>query len=282
MEIDGNGGISYQTRTQNFVANSLSQLRARSSTIKIIAAFGGYNEALLGAWSNIARNANTRSNFANNVYNFLAANNIDGVDIDWEYPNFQSDVGEKPNFVALLQALKQKMGSRFSVSTAIGAGQWRTGLSYDIRGIFENCDFVNLMTYDMHGGWEGKTGFQSALFRGPSDDTPSNVHESVMLLLNAGIDRSKLIVGIPAYGYAFKLTTSNNGIGAPAVADPAISYREICQRIRGGSLSYRWEDTQKVPYAFGGGLWVSFEDLPSVVYKAKYIADMGLGGAMFW
>lgn len=283
VEVDANGGIAYQTRTQSTVASHLSQLRARSSTLKILIAFGGYNEALLPAWTSLAKNGNSRTTFANNVYNFLVGNNIDGVDIDWEYPNFSADIGEKANFVALLQALKQRLGSRYSVSCAIGAGPWRTGLSYDVRGVFENSDFVNVMTYDMHGGWEGKTGLHSALYRGPSDQTTSNVHESVQYLLRYGIDPQKLIVGIPAYGYAFTLANSNNnGIGAAASAAPAIPYRDICQRIKANGFTYRWEDTQKTPYVFSGNLWVGFEDLPSVVYKAKYIIDNNLGGAIFW
>jgi GH18 family chitinase len=72
-------------------------------------------------------------------------------DIDWEYPNFNGNPGvDKNNFVLLLQALKLKLGTSFTVSTAIGAGSWRTGISYDIPGIFANADFVNLMTCEDH------------------------------------------------------------------------------------------------------------------------------------
>lgn len=284
VELDGYGNIKYQTRLQSIVKLHLSQLRARSSTLKILIAFGGYNEPLLPAWSALVKNTENRNRFANNVYNFLVEHNIDGVDIDYEYPNFSQDNGEKAHFVDLLKTLKQRLGSTFSVSCAIGAGPWRTGLSYDVRGVFENSDFVNLMTYDMHGGWEGKVGLHSALYRGPADQTTSNVHESVQLLLRYGIDPSKLIVGIPAYGYAFTLANANNnGIGAAASsAAPAMPYRDICQRIRAQGFRYVWEDTQKTPYVYSGNLWVGFDDLPSVVYKAKYINDNNLGGAIFW
>jgi GH18 family chitinase len=71
-------------------------------------------------------------------------------DIDWEYPNHNGDrPQDKGFFNDLLQDIKNAIGSGFMLSAAIGAGAWRTDLSYDIPRIFQICDFVNLMTYDV-------------------------------------------------------------------------------------------------------------------------------------
>lgn len=169
------------------------------------------------------------------------------------------------------------------MSAAIGAGRWRTDLSYDIPAIFANTDFVNLMAYDLHGSWESITGIHAALYSGPLDPTDANVDASVQLLLGYGIDRSKLILGIPAYGNSFQLQNpNNNNVGAPASGYGSMKYSEICQRIRQGSLDYRWEESQMVPYAFSGYEWVGYDDRRSVVEKAHYINRHNLGGAMFW
>lgn len=175
------------------------------------------------------------------------------------------------------------MGSSYSVSVAIGAGSWRTGLSYDIPAIFANTDFVNLMTYDMHGGWESTTGIHAALYRSALDPTDANVDAAVNLILRLGVDRNKLIVGIPSYGNAFALqNANNNGVGAPATGAGSMTYYAICQRTRSGSLNYRWDDSQKVPYAFSVSEWVGYDDVRSVTEKANYIKNNDLGGAMWW
>lgn len=169
------------------------------------------------------------------------------------------------------------------MSIAIGTGAWRTDLSYDVKAMFGIVDFVNVMTYDMHGGWERKTGLHSALYRSSIDNTPQNVDDSIKLLLGYEVDKSKIIVGIPAYGYAFTLeNANNNGINAPASSTTAIVYREICQQVQSGAYTYRWEEIQRVPYAFKDTLWVGYDNVRSVTEKANYINTNGLGGAMFW
>ena len=183
----------------------------------------------------------------------------------------------------LLQAIKLQLGNAYTLSTAIGPGPWRTNLSYDIYGIFANTDFVNLMAYDLHGPWEPFTGIHGALFSGPNDQTPANVHDSVNLVLSYGVDRQKLILGMPAYGVAFRLHDPNrNGVGAPASDGGALRYNDICQRINSGSLTYRWEEAQRVPYAFAGVEWVGYDNVRSITEKSNYINQHNLGGGMFW
>lgn len=156
-------------------------------------------------------------------------------------------------------------------------------MSYDIPQIFAACDFVNLMSYDLHGGWESKTGIHAGLYSSSLDPSSANVDCSVKLLLNKGVPRDKLIMGIPAYGNAFRLANSNNnGVGAAASGDGSLKFNQICQRINSGSLTYRWDDAQKVPYAFSGTQWVGYDDVRSVTEKANYIKSLNLGGAMIW
>lgn len=156
-------------------------------------------------------------------------------------------------------------------------------MSYDIPKIFAACDFLNLMSYDLHGSWESKTGIHAGLYSSSLDPTSANVDDSVKFLLNKGVSKDKLIMGIPAYGNAFRLANpSNNGVGAAASGDVPMNYNQICRRIDSGSLSYRWDDSQKVPYAFNDTLWVGYDNIRSVTEKANYIKSLNLGGAMFW
>lgn len=179
--------------------------------------------------------------------------------------------------------MKKTLGSTYFLSAAIGAGSWRTGLSYNIPEIFETVDFVNLMTYHLHGGWESQTGINAPLFRSQLDPSNFNVDFSVQFALLFGVPKNKLIVGIPTFGSAFTLKDpSKNGVGAEATGAGSIYYSEICRRLNAGTLTAVWDDEQKVPYAFDGTYWVGYDNIQSVTAKANYINTNGLGGASFW
>lgn len=44
----------------------------------------------------------------------------------------------------------------------------------------------------------------------------------------------------------------------------------------------KWDDTQKVPFAFKGNQWVGYDDKQSVQIKLDYVKSNNLGGVMFW
>jgi GH18 family chitinase len=101
--------------------------------------------------------------------------------------------------------------------------------------------------------------------------------------LRSGAPKDKIIMGMPSYGNAYTLSSaSNNGVGAPAVGAGSLKYFEICQRTKSGSLTYRWDDAQKVPYAFNGNFWIGYDDLRSIIEKSNYVKNNNLGGGMFW
>lgn len=70
------------------------------------------------------------------------------------------------------------------------------------------------------------------------------------------------------------------GLGDPGVSNlpGTLSFLEISSE----SWITRWQENQKVPYAYRGDQWVSFENVRSMTAKAEYIRDNKLGGAMFW
>lgn len=207
------------------------------------------------------------------------------LDIDWEYPNFDGNrPQDKQNFTYLLQDLREVLGANYLVTVATGAGAWRTNFSYDYEGISAVCDFINLMTYVLHGAWESVTGIHGAMFRGPNDPTDQNVYDSVKLLLDKGVDSYKVIVGIQAFGIGFTLANSNdNGVGAAAISGGhRYQYYQICDLVNSGLWNIRFEETQRVPYMFRDTDWIGYDNVQSVEEKSEYILSNNLGGAMFW
>lgn len=190
----------------------------------------------------------------------------------------------------LLKELKTLLSpAGLLVTIAVGATSTRGDNSYDIPGIVPNVDFINLMTYDLHGSWDGTTGINAPLYAGTDKDPELNVDVCVKYWLSKGCPKDKLIVGIPTYGRTFALKNANqNGINASAVGPGSagiytktagyLGYNEIVMN----GWSRKWQADQKVPYAFKGNQWVGYDDKESVTEKAKYIVKCDLGGCMFW
>ena len=46
----------------------------------------------------------------------------------------------------------------------MAAGEWTVDKAYEVDKICEASDFINLMSYDLHGSWESFTGHNSPLY----------------------------------------------------------------------------------------------------------------------
>lgn len=183
------------------------------------------------------------------------------------------------------------------LSAAVCAGESKASISYNIPGISQCLDFINLMTYDMHGSWSSHVGINAPLYAGPRDHSNGqvglNVDACVRYWISAGAPREKLVFGIPTYGRSFTLQSPQNNLPG-AISGGAgnrgkytneagnLGYNEICEFKRSQLWTFVWEDNQKVPYAYCGHQWVGFDDVQSVRNKCKYVQNMNLGGAMVW
>lgn len=272
------------------------ELKKINPAVKLLAAVGGWT-AGSERFSKMASTDATRKAFATNSLNFLNKFGFDGIDLDWEYPAQRegSMPEDKENFILLLSELRHTLGPQQKLlSVATGSTERLASISYYIPEMSALVDFVNVMTYDIHGSWDTTTGINSPLFAGPADITDYekslNVDAIVQYWLRSGCPKEKLIVGIPSYGRTFTLADPKNyGVGAPVsgLGRPGafieeggfIPFFEICYNTKWIRF---WEPTQKVPYAVNGDQWVGYDDKESLSYKLDYILKYDLGGSMFW
>ncbi|KAG5673037.1 hypothetical protein PVAND_003115 [Polypedilum vanderplanki] len=272
---------------QGYVSKFI-KLKEKNPSVKLMISIGGWS---MGGemFSNIVSNSTLRKNFILSVLDLLQKFNFDGFDFDWEYPKED----EKEKFIKLLKNLKNKLHAAGKLLTiAVGATSSRAQESYDIPKIAAEVDFINLMTYDLHGIWDRKTGIHSPLY---ANDQLS-VDDCVKYWLAQGCPKHKLIIGIPLYGRSFSLSsTKSYRIGQPISAagkagnflksaDTAgnLPYNEICFNINNKKWIRVFAKTEKTPYAYKKDQWVSYDDLQSIDLKLDYILSKNLGGAMFW
>nr|AAA61639.1 venom chitinase [Chelonus sp.] len=274
-----------------------TSLRKKNPSVKIMVAVGGWNAGSV-PFSQMASDQATREAFAQNVVKFLQQYQFDGFDIDWEYPAQRGgSPADVKNMVKLCKALKKAFVQHdYILSAAVAAPETSASKSYDIAEMSQYLDFINLMTYDFHGPWDGHTGMHappSASSHDSGNELKLNVKAAVKYWLQNGVPKEKLVVGVPAYGKSFTLSNpSNKGLGAPVsgagTAGPytgengLLGYNEICEMQKAGDWEVVQDNEKGVPYAVKGNQWVSFDDLAAIKAKAQFIKQEGLGGAMVW
>nr|CAD7263762.1 unnamed protein product [Timema shepardi] len=277
--------------------NKVNNLKNQGTGIKIMAALGG-GSAGSATFSTVVNDASKRSAFVDNAVNFLSNYGFDGMDIDWEYPasGDGSRSSDKEAFVETLKELRSKFDKHgYLLSVAVGAGNSFIGSSYDVTGISQSVDFINVMTYDFHSGWESYTGENAPLYARSSDSYDESVDSCIQGWLSAGAPAEKIIMGMGLFGISYNLVNADdrwigspaNGPGAAGIyteGEGSLGYMEICQYQQDGADHWHieWDDESKVPYGSDGTLWVGYDSPDSLWIKAQYVSDKGLGGAMVW
>lgn len=64
---------------------SFVALKQQKPSLKLMVAIGGFNQGST-SFSLVCNDDTLRADLVNNIYNYLITNNLDGIDIDWEYP----------------------------------------------------------------------------------------------------------------------------------------------------------------------------------------------------
>ena len=131
---------------------------------------------------------------------------LDGIDIDWEYPGtslagIASDRSDKENYTLLLAELRKTLDAYregMLVTTAVG-GDVYFALQTDMKEASRYLDYVQLMTYDLQGGFQKVTGHHAALYHSEGNLFDACVQKAVNGFVNAGVPMEKLILGVPFY-----------------------------------------------------------------------------------
>jgi GH18 family chitinase len=169
-----NGGIR-PFRAPNHLRKVVEQ--AKSHGVKVLIALGGWGWDK--EFETLAADPAKRVRLAKSVADFCSTYQLDGVDIDWEYPNG----GESSTrFTALIVAFRAALPLGGLVTAAVlSDGTRAVGISAEATG---QLDFINLMAYD-----------------GPSNDHSSfaMAEQSISSWRARGVSPEKLVLGVPFY-----------------------------------------------------------------------------------
>ncbi|HEY3706636.1 MAG TPA: glycoside hydrolase family 18 protein [Terracidiphilus sp.] len=292
---DGRMVTGFAHDAENFAF--LTALRKENPNLTILVSVGGWLWST--NFSDVSLNSATRATFIHSVAEFITQYQLDGLDIDWEYPGlpgaghpFRPE--DKQNFTALLRELRQhfdrvsrETGRRLYLTIAAGASPEFLAHT-DIDKVARIVDTVNLMSYDYYEPGSGPlTGHHAALFTNPADPEKTSADASVRAFEKAGVPAGKLVLGIPFYGHAWTdVPPTSNGLYQPGKPAPRTGapFSQIETTMLGHGFTRYWDPTSQVPSLYNPETrtFVSYEDPESIAGKCKYVRAHKLGGIMIW
>ncbi|KAL7921208.1 glycoside hydrolase family 18 protein [Trichoderma austrokoningii] len=281
----------------------LRMLNSDADDVEIFVSIGGWtfsdnSTATQPVFSDIAASEANRNTFAKNLVNFLREYGFDGVDFDWEYPGAPDRRGKKEdteNYVLLLRAVREAFdssGGRYGISFTAPSSFWYLQW-FDLPRMMEYADWINLMTYDLHGAWDSSDAIGSIV---QAHTNLTEIKSAIDLLWRMNIPPKKVVLGLGFYGRSFKLTHPScaspgcpfSGAATPGICSKnagTLAYFEIVDILDKQKPKVTWDKTDAVKYfQFGAAKdqWVSYDDEDTFAQKVEYANSIGLGGVLIW
>jgi len=152
---------------------------AHANGKKVLIAVGGWNNGDDSGFESIAANSSYRTTFVNNLLSFVNQYGLDGVDIDWEYPDPGASAN---NYVSLMTQLSTALHNQGKLLTAAVVG---TGGESILSSVFAQVDFLNIMAYD---------------YNNYDHSTYNYASQAITYWKGRGLAAGKAILGVPFYG----------------------------------------------------------------------------------
>jgi len=273
------------------VLTQLVDLKKTHTNLKVSISFGGWGQS--DYFYPIAASSANRQKFISNVIPWLRSHNLDGVDLDWEFPAGQ----DAQNFATLLADFRTAINAEHAHSgkppllLTIASYGWAENLTdWPIAAMAQSLDWFNVMTYEDHQPWNSApTGINAPI----NSDDGRDITTVINGYLALGVPPSKLLLGAPTFAHTWVLADpSKTYVGAPAVGDGAppgectqttgdLAYFEVETLISQGATVV-WDAKSQTPYLYQGTTWVSYENPASFAVKAQFVKSKHLRGLFVW
>lgn len=294
VDIRNNRAWLHREATDTINFRKLVLLKKQNPALKILISIGGWTWS--GKFSDAVLTDTARQAFAASAVDIIKKFDLDGIDIDWEYPGrpgYQGNIyrpEDKQNHTLLfrdlrrqLDTLQQQTGKKYLVTTA--AGGFKSYLNNTDMGTAQQyLDYVNLMTYDYAGGKIAR--HHTNLYASKLYQSPEFADNAVKEFIAAGVPASKLVMGVAFYGRVSNLAVGAKGIGdTVASTSRGKGYTTIRDSLlkQPGFKLYR-DRKAKAPYLYNAETrqFITFDDEWSVKKKCNYVKAKKMAGVMFW
>ncbi|KZT42303.1 hypothetical protein SISSUDRAFT_1058666 [Sistotremastrum suecicum HHB10207 ss-3] len=273
-------------------------LKATSPELRVFLSIGGWefnNGASQEVFSTLVRSEASTKVFIASALEILETYGFDGIDIDWQFPGATDRGGsstDRANFVTFMGAVKSAFqnygyGLTFTVPSST---YYLPG--YDLAGLLNSADWVNILAFDLHGTWDGTD---------PSIGPGMMVHSNLTLIdaglqpfWQAGVNPSQITLGLALYGRTFTLADtecffpgcpwlSGGGAGPCSHNSGTLMFAELDATIDNPiGVASLDEDAAINFIGYNDNQWASYDDSETFGIKIDYANQHCLGGIAIW
>ncbi|KAK7968736.1 glycoside hydrolase family 18 protein [Apiospora saccharicola] len=296
----------------------IMDLKEKAPGLKIYISLGGWTYSdndtdTQPVWGDLASSSQKRQKFIGNLANFMgkllpaiseATPNrnstvhygFDGVDLDWEYPGAPDRGGEDrdiDNFVDLVRDIRdywtvngQGWGLSFTAPTSYWYMRW-----FDVEALSKYVDWINLMTYDLHGSWDSPEDQIGSYVYAHTNLT--EIQHALDLLWRNNVPANKVNLGLGFYGRSYTLQdpsctlpgcpfTEGGRAGACTGESGILSFQEISDLVDKNIKPVRDDKAGAMYVAFDQDQWVSYDNVQTIKEKVDFANKNGLLGLFIW
>lgn len=218
----------------------------------------------------IARDSLRRERFSRMAVAFVDRYGYDGIELDWEHtitPELHVEMME-----SLRRALMVRPQGRSWLTTALNTDHdYPTELAERLQ---EAADWINLMYYDMGGGFWGTVPGHNA----PLDKIRQNYAERW-----SQFNPKKLHIGLASYGYGYRGISPGEAVPQGKTLSDYFMHETYRPEMREG-WTEEWDEKAECPYFFSPDRdsFITAENGRSIQAKLDWIQEMGFGGFFWW
>jgi spore germination protein YaaH len=204
------------------------------------------------------------------MYTLIRTHGYKGVNINFENM-YASDRTSFNMFLKELSDVFKPAGLTVIVSVpakTCDCPSWAWSGTFEYKTVAQYADFIQIMTYDQHGSWGS-----------PGPVAGYDWVKRVLDYATAEMPSEKLLIGLPAYGYDWNIST---GTG-----HRALGWTAIHNLLASSGTQSQWDPVSQSPYftytdANGHQRMVWHENATSIKLKTELVKAYQLGGVSMW
>lgn len=306
------GKMAFRNPENGDKLDQLVAQKERNPALRVMIACGGWGA---GGFSDMASTAENRKVFIDSAIEFINKHQLDGIDIDWEYPGLPGGGNkfrkeDRENFTFLMKELREALDAtgKGMTLTFAAAGWERYFDNIETNEVMKYADYMNIMTYDFAGGGSDFTAHHTNLGAAGLEDmegtpyhkflvqrnamprvhTERSVDAIVKFVMDLDVDPAQIVIGGAFYGRAWKgVPPDNKGLYQPnrGVHTGWMAYSNIRPEYENkNGFERHWDDVAMAPFLYNAtdSIFITYDDTMSVRLKTEYCIENKLGGFMFW
>jgi chitinase len=284
LHLKGNR-LTIDNTSDSLTLLKLTHLKNKYPKLKVLVSLGGWGGCK--TCSDVFYTAKGREEFAHSTAEILKIYGADGIDLDWEYPVVPGPPGhpyrpeDKDHFTDLAKRLRKTIPPDAILSFAAGGFPSYLEQAIDWKNVMPLMDHVNVMSYDLVGGYSKTTGHHTPLYS--TSQQIRSTDQAVQYLIKIGVPRSKIVIGAAFYGRIYEQVASKNrGLYQSAQFKRGVNQIHLDSITQ--NFEFYWDDEAKAPYGYDAEnkLFLTYDNPRSIQLKTHYAINQKLGGIMFW